>query len=110
TSPRYRCSGPGRKPPPMASPMSQPRVNGHNNWPAGTRRGTPPATRRSNAMPNMTLEQFLNHVADVHRWRRAAGVAKVYFMHDTLTPGTVRWVWEDVPLPDVPGEGDVLDM
>lgn len=60
--------------------------------------------------PNMTLGEFFDHVADVQQRRRAAGVATVYFTHRTLTPGNVRVVWDEVPLNDVPAEGDVLDV
>jgi hypothetical protein len=60
--------------------------------------------------PSMTLAEFFADVDRIHRHRRAAGVARVYFRHRTFVPNNVCEVWDDVPLPDVPGEGDVLDM
>jgi hypothetical protein len=60
--------------------------------------------------PNMTLGEFLADVLRIQHDRRAAGVATVYFRHRTFCPANVVEVWDDVPLPDVPGEGDVLDM
>lgn len=61
-------------------------------------------------MSDMTLAEFFDHVADVHKRRRAAGVATVYVTHRTLSPHNVRVVWDGVPLNDVPAEGDVIDV
>jgi hypothetical protein len=60
--------------------------------------------------PNMTLGEFLADVRRIQHARRAAGVATVYFRHRTFCPANVVEVWDDVPLADVPGPGDVIDM
>jgi hypothetical protein len=58
----------------------------------------------------ITLAEFFADVDRIHRHRRAAGVARVYFRHRTFVPNNVCEVWEDVPLNEVPAAGDVLDM
>lgn len=59
---------------------------------------------------HMTLPEFFDHVTVIQEDRRRRGVVTVYFMHDELTPSTVRGVWEEHPLSEVPNEGDLLNV
>jgi hypothetical protein len=56
----------------------------------------------------MTLTEFFGHVAEVDDGMRRAGLVTVYFMHDTLSPGNVRFTWDDHPVRKVPEEGDLI--
>ncbi|MEU3455303.1 hypothetical protein ABZ671_17155 [Micromonospora sp. NPDC006766] len=60
--------------------------------------------------PTITLAGFLAQVTADQQRHEADGPVDVYFHHDTLTPHTVRTVWDDVPRATVPAEGKVLTM
>lgn len=59
-------------------------------------------------MSTMTLPEFFTDVACQMNAMREAGLVTVYFQHETITPGNVRFTWEDHPIREVPEEGDLI--